>query len=116
PAVSGPFATLLAPSVAAPDPAVIPGATRAAANSILKVTGDAPSCSRSVEGTGFVYASQRVLTNAHVVAGGRRPRVSLRGRRTLGAHVVVYDPNSDVAVLSVPGRDRPPLALAGPVG
>ena len=71
PAVSGPFATLLAPSVPAPDSAVIPAATRAAAGSILKITGDAPSCSRSVEGSGFVYSSQRVLTNAHVVAGVR---------------------------------------------
>ena len=116
PAVSGPFATLLAPSVAAPDPAVIPAATRAAANSILKVTGDAPSCSRSVEGTGFVYASERVLTNAHVVAGVRSPRVSLPGGGTLPARVVVYDPNADVAVLYVPGLNRRPLALTGPVG
>ncbi len=114
PAVSGPFATLLAPSVPAPDPAVIPAATRAAATSILKVTGDAPSCSRSVEGSGFVYANQRVLTNAHVVAGVRSPRVSLPGGATLAARVVVYDPNSDVAVLYVPGLNRKPLSLAGP--
>jgi S1-C subfamily serine protease len=116
PAVSGPFATLLAPSVPAPDPAVVPAATRAAANSILKITGDAPSCSRSVEGSGFVYADQRVLTNAHVVAGVRSPRVSLPGGGTLAARVVVYDPNSDVAVLYVPGLDRRPLTMTGPVG
>ena len=114
PAVSGPFATLLAPSVPAPDPAVVPAATRGAANSILKVTGDAPSCSRSVEGSGFVYANQRVLTNAHVVAGVRNPHVSLPGGGNLPARVVVYDPNSDVAVLYVPGLNRQPLTFAGP--
>lgn len=116
PAVSGPFATLLAPSVPAPDPAVIPAATRNAASSILKVTGNAPSCSRSVEGSGFVYANQRVLTNAHVVAGVRQPRVSLPGGGSLAARVVLYDPNADIAVLYVPGLNRRPLALAGAVG
>ncbi|MGI8666701.1 MAG: MarP family serine protease [Jatrophihabitans sp.] len=114
PAVSGPFATLLAPSVAAPDPAVIAPATRTAAGSILKVTGDAPSCTRSIEGSGFVYSSDRVLTNAHVVAGVRNPRVALPGGGTLPARVVVYDANRDIAVLYVPGLNRRSLVLAGP--
>ena len=116
PAVSGPFATLLAPAVAAPDPAVVAPATRVAANSILKVTGDAPSCSRSIEGSGFVYSSQRVITNAHVVAGVSNPRVIVPGGQTLAAKVVLYDSNRDVAVLYVPGLTRAPLKLAGEVG
>ncbi|HEX2904364.1 MAG TPA: MarP family serine protease [Jatrophihabitans sp.] len=113
PAVSGPFATLLAPSVAAPDPAVVPGAVRVAANSIVKVTGDAPSCSRSIEGTGFVYSSQHILTNAHVVAGVRNPRVLVPGGGQLSARVVLYDADRDIAVLYVPGLARPALRLAG---
>jgi S1-C subfamily serine protease len=116
PAVSGPFATLLAPSVAAPDRSVIPAATRTAAGSILKITGDAPSCSRSVEGSGFVYSTERVLTNAHVVAGVRNPQVAVPGAGSLAARVVLYDPNRDIAVLYVPGLDRRPLTLAGEVG
>jgi S1-C subfamily serine protease len=116
PAVSGPFATLLAPSVAAPDPSVIPAASRIAASSILKVTGDAPSCNRSIEGTGFVFSPGRVITNAHVVAGVRDPRVSLPGGGILPARVVVYDANRDIAVLVVPGLNRAPLVLAGPAG
>jgi S1-C subfamily serine protease len=116
PAVSGPFATLLAPAVAAPDPNVIAPATSAAARSIVKVTGDAPSCSRSIEGSGFVYATNRVITNAHVVAGVHSPRVSLPGGGTLAARVVVYDANRDIAVLYVPGLARPSLALAGAGG
>ena len=78
PAVSGPFATLLAPQVAPPDPSAVPPATRAAAQSIVKISGDAPSCNRGIEGSGFVYAPQRVITNAHVVAGVRSPRVGCR--------------------------------------
>ncbi|MDQ2959061.1 MAG: MarP family serine protease [Actinomycetota bacterium] len=114
PAVSGPFATLLAPSVAAPDPAVVSPATRVAADSIVKVTGDAPSCSRSIEGSGFVYSAERVITNAHVVAGVRNPRIQVPGGATLQARVVVYDANRDIAVLFVPGLTRKSLTLAGP--
>ncbi len=116
PAVSGPFATLLAPAVAAPDPAVVPTATRTAANSILKITGDAPSCSRSIEGSGFVYSPQHVITNAHVVAGVSSPRVGVPGGGQLAAKVVLYDSNRDIAVLYVPGLTRAPLKLAGEVG
>jgi len=43
PAVSGPFATLLAPSVPAPDPAVVAVAVGVAGASIVKITGTAPS-------------------------------------------------------------------------
>lgn len=116
PAVSGPFATLLAPSVAAPDPAVVGGATRAAADSIVKITGDAPSCGRSIEGSGFVYSADRVITNAHVVAGVAHPRVQVPGGGVLSARVVVYDPNRDIAVLYVPNLDRRALTLVGPAG
>jgi S1-C subfamily serine protease len=114
PAVSGPFATLLAPSVAAPDPRTVPPATRAAAESIVKISGIAPSCSRSIEGSGFVYAPQRVITNAHVVAGVRSPRVTVPGGGSLAARVVLYDADRDIAVLAVPGLNRAPLSLTGP--
>ena len=114
PAVSGPFATLLAPSVAPPDPAVVPAAIRVAGSSIVKITGTAPSCRRSIEGTGFVFATDRVMTNAHVLAGVGNPHVTAPGGHPLAARVVLYDPNRDIAVLSVPGLDRRPLGIAGP--
>jgi S1-C subfamily serine protease len=74
------------------------------APSIVKVLGTAPDCRRQVEGTGFVYARHRVMTNAHVVAGVRRPQV-LVGDDRLSADVVVYDPQRDIAVLAVRGLD-----------
>jgi S1-C subfamily serine protease len=82
---------------------------------IVKVTGIAESCSRQLEGSGFVYAVDRVLTNAHVVAGIASPTVQTVDGRTLAAHVVLYDPQRDVAVLLVPGLDMTPLAFGGPL-
>ena len=79
--------------------------------SVLKVTGDAPSCRKSVEGTGFVYAPERVMTNAHVVAGVEKPKVAV-GDDQLDATVVLFDPSTDVAVLAVPGLRRAPLPFA----
>ena len=38
--------------------------------SVVKVRGR-NSCGQGVEGSGFVYAAGRVMTNAHVVAGVR---------------------------------------------
>ena len=42
---------------------------RKARRAIVKVQGTAPSCRKRIEGTGFVFARERIMTNAHVVAG-----------------------------------------------
>lgn len=65
-------------------------------------------CGDGVEGTGFVYAPERLMTNAHVVAGVRKPEVVV-GSRTLAARAVYYNPRLDVAVLDVPGLEAPAL-------
>lgn len=100
--------------VSPPDPAVLstPG-LRAARLNVVKILGSAPSCRRSREGSGFVYAPQRVMTNAHVVAGVGAPVVRLEGRAGPGlpARVVSYDAGRDVAVLYVPGLSLRPLAF-----
>jgi S1-C subfamily serine protease len=79
-----------------------------AADSVVKVTGEATACDRMIEGSGFVYDDERVMTNAHVVAGVEEPTVSVGGEQ-LSATVVVYDPQLDVAVLAVEGLDAEPL-------
>ncbi len=101
--------------VAAPDSAVarLPG-VRAAAASTVKIVGNADSCSRRIEGSGFVFAEHRVMTNAHVLAGVTDPKVYVDGSsRGLSATVVVFDPNTDVAVLWVPDLALAPLSFAG---
>ncbi len=96
-------------SVAPPDPALAGSAVvQRAHRSVVKILGDAPSCSRRIEGSGFVYAPQHVMTNAHVVAGTRTVQVEANGDR-YRARVVVYDPKRDLAVLYVPDLDAPVL-------
>jgi len=75
------------------------------------VTGVAEACRKRIEGSGFVYAPERVMTNAHVVAGVREPQVEVGGR-SLDAEVVLFDPARDVAVLAVDGLTAPALTPA----
>lgn len=101
--------------VPAPDSAISSDPdVRSATLSVVKVEGDAPSCDSVITGTGFVYAADRVMTNAHVVAGVRDPVVRVRGTgREFPARVVYLDPDTDVAVLAVPGLGAAPLEFAG---
>ncbi|QZY29362.1 MarP family serine protease [Nocardioides coralli] len=80
-----------------------------AAASVVKITGT-NRCGRGVEGTGFVYADGRVMTNAHVVAGVRDPEVEIGGD-TISGEVVHYDPDTDAAVLAVDTAGTPTLAF-----
>jgi S1-C subfamily serine protease len=98
-------------AVSPPDQGVLHSAGYLTATSrVLKVQGTAPSCDRSIEGSGFVYAPEHVLTNAHVVAGVTQgPTVTTMGGTTYRAKVVLYDPQVDVAVLYVPGLKLSPL-------
>jgi S1-C subfamily serine protease len=79
--------------------------------SVVKITGIAPSCSRQIDGSGFVYASERVMTNAHVLAGVTDPVVEAEGEE-YDATPVYVDPETDIAVLAVPGLPQVPLTFA----
>jgi len=98
-------------AVSPPDPAVVSSPGYLAARSrVVKVQGTALSCDRSIEGSGFVYAPQHVMTNAHVVAGVNQALVVTTPDGTPHtARVVLYDPQVDIAVLYVPGLDLAPL-------
>jgi len=95
-----------------PDPSLagLPVVQEATA-SVVKVRGSAPSCSRRIEGSGFVYAPQYVMTNAHVVAGTRSVSVEVGGG-THEAVVVAYDPARDLAVIHVPGLAAPVMPFS----
>ena len=76
--------------------------------SVVKVSGIAPSCSRQIDGSGFVYAPERVMTNAHVLAGVTDPVVHADGRE-YDATPVYVDGEVDIAILDVPGLPEPAL-------
>jgi S1-C subfamily serine protease len=103
--------------VAPPNPRLAHSpAVRSAEPDVVKITGIASSCSRQLEGSGFVYAADHVMTNAHVVAGVSSPTVQTIDGRSLPARVVLYDPERDVAVLDVPGLNLTPLSFSGALG
>ncbi len=91
-----------------------------AQRSTFKILGEAPECNRGIEGSGFVYAKHRILTNAHVVAGTSSVRVVVSGsgdaQRTVSAKVVYVDPNRDVAVLDAPDLNAPVLSFTATPG
>ncbi|MEU9230433.1 MarP family serine protease [Streptomyces massasporeus] len=109
PQVFNPFENESTAEVARPTgDSVTAAATDAAKRSTVKVEGVAGTQGR--EGSGFVYARERVMTNAHVVAGIDEPTVQIGGvGRTYEARVVLFDPQKDVAVLYVPGLKAPVL-------
>jgi S1-C subfamily serine protease len=112
PAILDPLAPTPNTAVDPPDAAAATTqAVQSAADSIVKVRAVAESCSRRMEGTGFVIGPGKVLTNAHVVAGSNRAAVEYGGQ-TLGGTVVLYDAQRDLAVLDVSDLTATPLALA----
>ncbi len=117
---SGPYAQVFgalgaegALAVGPPSPTVVDAAgVLAAGPSIVKVEGVAPSCQERIEGSGFVYAPDHVLTNAHVVAGVTEGPEVITSQGQINARVVVYDPQRDLAILYVPGLDLSSLSFA----
>jgi S1-C subfamily serine protease len=97
-----------------PDPRVRSTAgIRAAARSVVKVSGTALACGRAQEGSGWVLREDTVVTNAHVVAGVTRPRVRVGGvGPAYSGRVVVFDPVRDLAVVDVPDLAAPALPRA----
>jgi S1-C subfamily serine protease len=102
-----PIVAVDAPDAAlAADPVVI--ATRP---SVVKIRGVAPGCQKVLEGTGFVVAPNRVMSNAHVVAGSETATVEADGDK-YDAFVVSYDPLADISILDVPDLPSAKLEFA----
>lgn len=97
--------------VAPPAQSVVQSAVmRRAVSSVVEIRSTSTECGRRVVGSGFAYAPQYVMTNAHVVAGVRQPLVRIGGAgRKYAGRVVAYDPARDLAVLYVPDLPSAPL-------
>jgi S1-C subfamily serine protease len=116
PNVMGPFAQTPLADATPPDPALQSSpVVQRVRPSVLKIHARAQSCSRALEGTGFVISPQRVMTNAHVVAGTDQVSVETDSGQ-LAARVVRYDPAIDVAILMVPDLNIRALPFASREG
>jgi S1-C subfamily serine protease len=112
PSIVDPFQKAPTADTSPPDPALqSSGIVQQLHGSVVKIRGSASSCSRSLEGSGFVIAPQRVMTNAHVVAGTDTVGIETT-QGDYAASVVYFDPEVDIAVLAVPRLRAPALQFA----
>lgn len=82
-----------------------------AAQSVVRITGNAYACGVAQAGTGFVIAEGRVVTNAHVIAGVTEPVVESPDGQVVAGSVVYFDPVDDLAIIAAPGLSASPLPL-----
>lgn len=87
-------------------------ALQTASASVVRISGTAESCSRSLTGSGFVFADDLVMTNAHVLAGVTNPVVEVPGSMPREGRIVYFDPVDDLAVIRVDDLGARSLPLA----
>jgi hypothetical protein len=85
-----------------------PGVTRAA-QSVVRVA--STGCGGLVTGSGFAVGNRYIVTNAHVVSGTTDHTILTPGGVEMKGTVVYFDPERDVAVLSVPESRAAPLVF-----
>jgi S1-C subfamily serine protease len=105
------FATLprdSGPPVQLPSKRTANRAGRAGSPSTVRIT--TPACGGLQLGSGWVAAPGTVVTNAHVVAGGDEVTVS-DGSGEHDGTVVLFDKDTDIAIIKTDGLFGPPLPL-----
>lgn len=80
-----------------------------ASHSVVRITGTSLECGQNQTGSGFAIAPDRVVTNAHVVAGLTEPAVEQIDGAVYAGRVVHFDPERDLAVVAVDDADLPAL-------
>jgi S1-C subfamily serine protease len=79
-----------------------------AGESVIRVTSF--GCGGLTGGSGFAIGPDLIITNAHVIAGVKRPIVKY-GARSFEAVPILFDANQDLAMLRVSGLNAAPLKL-----
>lgn len=95
---------------APPEPGAVVKATGA---SSVRITGSAYECGQSQTGSGFAIHANRVVTNAHVVAGVEAPQVESFDGEVFTGEVVAFDPEIDLAIIALPQADLPVVEFSG---
>jgi S1-C subfamily serine protease len=107
-----PFSTILniPPAAVAIPPLIDTAGIRQATGVTSKVI--AAGCGGGAEaGSSWPLAAGYFVTNAHVVAGSSSIEIDTPNGTRHAARVVLFDPNTDLAVLYSPGLDLRPLVL-----
>jgi S1-C subfamily serine protease len=86
-------------------------AIRAADQSTVRIMTPTPQCGGNQLGSGWIAGETTVITNAHVVAGGKEISV-FEGATSHEGNVVLFDPATDIAVIRVDELDGPALELS----
>lgn len=87
-----------------------------AAQSVVRISGTAYACGQNQSGSGFVVARNRIVTNAHVVAGVEHPVVEAPNGQAIESRIVYFDSSHDIAVLEADGLAAAPLAMGSDLG
>ena len=82
-----------------------------ASASVVRITGTAYACGQNQSGSGFVVSANRIVTNAHVVAGVDQPVVQAPNGQSIEGRVVYFDARDDLAVIATTGLTVPALDL-----
>lgn len=91
-----------------PESSVVSNAVAQTRESVVKLVGQ--GCGGVVDGSGFVVGHDLVITNAHVIAGIKRPFIQ-DGNGTHSATPIWFDPELDLAVLRTSNLAGEPLVL-----
>lgn len=97
-----------APVAPLPDADTESPALVTASESVARISGIASACRMMPTGSGFVAADNRVVTNAHVVAGVDAPVVTLQDGQAADGRVVYFNEDDDIAVIAADLDARPP--------
>ena len=106
------IAQLLVPDTGeAPEAGELSEAAATTAESVARVSGVAQQCGQSQTGSGALIAPDRVVTNAHVIAGVSEPAVELPDGQVATGRAVYFNSSSDLALLAVDGLDAAPAPV-----
>jgi S1-C subfamily serine protease len=97
-------------ATSAPTLADVPAVARRLEPSVVAVLVKTPQ--GGAEGSGVVYRKDTIVTHNHVVENARAVTVVLASGERIDAKVRATDPRTDIALLTVEGRDLSPVTFA----
>lgn len=85
------------------------------AESVARISGIAHQCGQSQSGSGVAISPNRVVTNAHVLAGVSDVSVEMPDGQVRTGRVVLFDSSRDLALVAVDTLDAGAASVGGPM-